>query len=177
MNLTNRTCDCYKYQQTGCPCIHAIALIRNLKVSMKKQYFYEFCFVDYLEKMFDAGKVLQFSQKLTGSSSYINKFATVLPNDDDINAIIEEDSDGKHTLIPSIIGMDTFETSTSSDKRIRSKGDHAKSSNRKVSRKITCSKCNKVISRTTRHGPSACLKYYKLMNDGKEPEITKIVDK
>lgn len=177
VNLQNRTCDCHRYQQTGIPCIHAIALIRHLKVPMRKQYFYEFCFVENLEKMFESGKVLRISSNLIGNSVYINKFATVLPNDEQIEKIIMEDeTEGKHKLIPSIIALDKFDTTTSSAKRIRSSGEHVSSSTQKIGKRRVCSICNKNISKKTKHGPNACIKYYKLMHDGEPPLITEIVD-
>ena len=167
VNISKKTCDCQHYQQSGCPCAHAVILIRKMNLSIKKSYFYEFCYVDQLENMFSSCQMIKY--KSHGVCETVNKFAINLPFDDNV---VDQSKSNDYMLEPMFESIAKNDTSTVSDKRYRCKGEPKKNTRnlRKIPIRINCKLCNKYISKTTRHPSSACVKYLK--RQGLTPLVT-----
>jgi len=137
VNLHHQTCTCGHYQQTGVPCKHGIKFIQFAKKKADASYFGPICLVVNYLKCF--GNIDTFHILLP----FISDFAT---------------NEMSCTIAP--VAKVDFVSSMSTS-RIRSGGDGAfgggvsvKSSKR--SEKFMCGSCNKLISRETKHPPSAC---------------------
>ena len=169
VNLTKRFCDCHHYQQSGCPCPHAILLCRHLQIPIKREYFSNFCFVDDLKGMFENCCFTD------NDGLYTNLFATVLPSEDSITEIIQSDYK-ENELFAVLEGLPPKDLSLASSKRIKSQGEHRTAKGvMKIIKRIECPFCKKIISKRTKHKSTACLNYSKKMNNGVAPLITAIV--
>ena len=138
-----------------------------MNLSIKKSYFYDFCYVEQLENMFSSCQMIKY--KSHGSGETVNKFVINLPFDDNV---VDQSKSHDYILEPTFESIVKNNTSTVSDKRYRVKGEQKKNSRnlRKIPIRINCKLCNKNISKTTRHPPTACVKYLK--RQGLTPLVT-----
>jgi hypothetical protein len=145
VNLSEKACTCGRYQQTGIPCMHAWAVLMELRISdsdlFTDKYFHMHCFTLPLKSMF------------TKVPSFIGTVPSTSAVEDRLHRQIFQ------TVRPRLV-VNTV--SCRSSKRITSSGEASGKSSISAgafskSRK-QCGICLKMLARRTIHPPSACKK-------------------
>lgn len=141
VDISNKTCCCGHWEQSGVPCYHAIKLQRVLKRNFCKDDFYNFCHSDGLLLMFN------------------NMFVEFPSYDAIVNCLISTDP-FKCQIVPRIISIaDNDYKLCSSSKRMASTGEkfNSRSMFTGKARKL-CVTCKTWLHCRTKHPSSACLR-------------------
>lgn len=163
VNISEKTCSCFHYQQSGVPCIHAIVLLKHFNLPIKTEYFYDFCYLSRLQHMFNSACSIDNGKR-------VNKFALVLPTESKIYELLNT-GDDKYHIIPKLSLIKGHVVKSS--KRIRSLGETGSRGVKNISGRKTCQSCTKSISTKTKHKISACIKHFRRVY-GKLPELNQI---
>jgi hypothetical protein len=150
VDTISMTCTCCYWQQTGIPCQHAVAVF-TLWNMPATELFSTKCFsATHLTSNWR--KMYQESPDLVG----------MIPTEDEVKCFkVREENSAVQLTQPALVAVDNFASSTML--RIRSRGERKRAGTTSVTQvktpKIICRNCGKIISRKTRHKPSACTKY------------------
>lgn len=171
VNLSSRYCDCFHYQQSGVPCYHAIALMREIghikkrNVHFNKNHFYDFCYNDRLQEMFTYRHNPNSINTHNSSVGTNSPFGLVFPTAESVESVVKSYGDGYKGVLPVVKCIEKNDKSITSSSRYASRGESVKG--KKVvtlKKRITCHTCKKIISIRTRHPPSACLKHIAMLD-------------
>lgn len=146
VDLRNKTCDCYHWQQSGVPCYHAIALAKIFpNFNFGKEHFYSFCHLDSHLKLF---------------GDLTNNFKTTIPSQTEITNCYEEDP-FHNVCYPTFTVIEEGDTSYDSSARFASAGQSTVGMNsiNRIQKRINCKHCHKNISIRTIHTSTACNNY------------------
>ena len=151
VELSQKSCSCSIYQQSGDPCIHAHAVIRDMKLPVQDIF---------SDAYFD-----RLSFRRTWIQLYeLPSTRCKMPGDDEVSRRQHElESDPTYVPVKVVIVADNTKSLTS--KRIASSGESAGggtvSAKRAKGEAIACPHCTKLLSVRTRHGSAACAKHAK----------------
>jgi hypothetical protein len=138
VDFAAKTCGCRHWEQSGVPCLHAIAYMHSAQMQAYKSYFYEWCWLSKLRGLMEDVEMLP-------------------PDETEVAARAASDR-ARYRLLP-LINADA--TSSKSNKRIASNGDGKEGGGVPYSqvgkmKKVVCRDCGKYISPRTDHLPEAC---------------------
>jgi hypothetical protein len=148
VNVANKTCSCFHWQQSGVPCIHAFKAIAPAKATFESKYYYEFCTIKRVKAMFSGYR------------------AMTMVHMADVDREVRTREHEKNPFPQIFPGKKQVEKVGRSDKRFASTGDTAagggvSQSTAKKRKKNVCPSCCRVVARGNKEhiDSEACCNY------------------